>query len=77
MLSRVVKRFKETKYIQECYVVIKKLLSTFKDESENYFKTTREVEVFEHVYREALKEMCSENIADIITSLTKAMQSLS
>lgn len=50
----------------------KKLLSTFKDESGNYFKTAREVEVFEHVYKEALKEMCSENIADIITSLTKS-----
>ena len=65
----VVKRFKETKNIQESYAVIKKLLSTFKDESRNYFKTAREVEVFEHVYREALKEMCSENI---ITLLTKS-----
>lgn len=47
-------------------------MSTFKDESANYFKTAGEVEVFEHVYREVLKEMCSENIADIITSLTKS-----
>lgn len=72
-----VKCFKATKNIQECYSIIRKLLSTFKDESRNYFKTAREVEVFDNVYREALKEMCSEkrgtgkNIIETITSLTK------
>lgn len=55
----VVKTFIETKTIDNCYIVINKLLETFKNESRFYFKEAREVEIFDNVYREALKQMCS------------------
>lgn len=54
-----VKVYKETKNIEACYNIIEKLLQTFKAESRVYFKNVREVEIFENVYREALKEMCN------------------
>lgn len=74
----VVKKYIERKDIGECYNIISKLLNTFKDESRNYFSSPREVEIFDVVYRQALKEMCSEkrgtgkNAVEVITSLAKA-----
>ncbi len=74
----VVKRYIQSKDIGECYNIIGKLLSTFKDESRNYFSSPREVEIFDVVYREALQEMCNEkrgtgkNAVETITSLAKA-----
>lgn len=73
----VVKTYKDTKDINACYDVINKLLQTFKDESRVYFDNTREVEIFENVYREAVKEMCShtditgKNILEKLTTLVK------
>jgi hypothetical protein len=73
----VVKVYKNTKNIGECYNVISKLLQTFKDESRVYFNNTREVEIFENVYREALKQMCTrtdnngKHIIETITTLVK------
>lgn len=74
----VIRKYLESRNIKECYNVISKLLSTFRDESRNYFSSPREVEIFEVVYRQALKEMCSEkrgtgkNAIEVITSLAKA-----
>lgn len=73
----VVRTYHETKSIDVCMEVIEKLLLTFKDESRHYFKSGREVEVFENVYREAFKEMCREkkgsgrSTIEILTSLVK------
>jgi hypothetical protein len=73
----VVKTYKNTKDINACYNIISKLLQTFKDESRVYFKGTREVEIFENVYREALKQMCTrtdnsgKHIIETITTLVK------
>lgn len=73
----VVKRYRQTKDIGICYEVIDKLLKTFRDESRNYFNSPRDVEIFESVYREALKVMCNEkkgtgsNIIETVTTLTK------
>ncbi len=73
----VVKRYLQSNDIELCYEVIDKLLKTFKEESRNYFSSPRDVEIFESVYREALKEMCNEkkgtgnNILERVTSLTK------
>ena len=79
----VVKTFKQTRDINACYEVIHKLLNTFKDESRVYFNEPREVEIFENVYREALKEMCNhepaggkhvlENITSLVKESTKLM----
>ncbi len=73
----VVKKYVETKNIKECYNIIDKLLETFKDESRAYFNEAREVEIFDNVYREALKKMCNrddmggKNILETITTLVK------
>lgn len=73
-----VRRYIESKDVGECYNIIGKLMSTFKDESRNYFSSPREVEIFDVVYREALQEMCNEkrgtgkNAVETITSLAKA-----
>jgi hypothetical protein len=73
----VVKTYKSTKNINECYNIINKLLQTFKDESRVYFNNTRETEIFENVYREALKQMCTrvdtsgKHIIETITTLVK------
>lgn len=56
----VVKKYRQTQNIDACYEIIDKLLNTFQGESRNYFTDAREVEIFGQVYREALKEMCSE-----------------
>lgn len=74
----VVKKYVETGSISECYTIIDKLLGTFKEESRNYFSSPREVEIFEVVYREAMKVMCSEkkgsgkNIIETVASLARA-----
>lgn len=73
----VVKEYIETKDINACYVIIDKLLQTFKDESRAYFDDDRSVEIFENVYREALKQMCNKketdtkHILETITILVK------
>lgn len=73
----VIKRYIKTQNIDLCYEVIDNLLKTFKEESRNYFNSPRDVEIFESVYREALKEMCYEkkgtgnNIIEKVTQLTK------
>lgn len=73
----VIKRYRQTKSISICYETIHKLLVTFKEESRNYFDGDRDVEIFDSVYREALKEMCFEkrgtgrNIIDTVTKLSK------
>lgn len=73
----VIKRYIKTQNIELCYEVIDNLLKTFKEESRNYFNSPRDVEIFESVYREALKEMCYEkkgtgnNIIERVTQLTK------
>lgn len=78
----VVRNFIETRDINQCYEIIRKLLNTFKEESRKYFSSPREVEIFDTVYREALKEMCNEkkgsgkNIVERVTSLTKASTDL-
>lgn len=79
----VVKTFQKTGDVNICYEVIEKLLHTFKEESRVYFKESREVEIFENVYREALKEMCNhqsaggkhvlENITSLVKESTKLM----
>lgn len=56
----VIKSYAHTGQIEAGYEVIEKLLKTFKEESRNYFHDARDVEIFERVYREALREMCSE-----------------
>lgn len=56
----VVKSYVRTECIEAGYEVIEKLLKIFKEESRNYFHSAREVEIFERVYREALREMCNE-----------------
>lgn len=72
----VVKRYLQTEDPGSCFEVIGKLLYTFEEESRNYFKEAREVEIFGAVYREALKEMCGEkrgtgkNVLERVTSLT-------
>ena len=74
----VVKCYIKSMDIGECYNIIGKLMSTFKDESRNYFSSPREVEIFDVVYRQALQEMCNEkrgtgkNTVEMITSLAKA-----
>ena len=73
----VIKKFVETKNINECYSIINKLLETFKDESRAYFNEAREVEIFDNVYREALKQMCNrqdmngKHILETLTTLVK------
>lgn len=73
----VVKKYTETKDINECYSIIDKLLETFKNESRAYFKEEREVEIFDNVYREALNEMVTrsdtsgKHILGVITTLVK------
>lgn len=73
----VVKKYIETKDINTCYVVVDNLLKTFKEESRVYFHTEREIEIFENVYREALKQMCGreniekKHILETITTLVK------
>lgn len=73
----VLTTFKATESIDACYNVISKLLHTFKDESRVYFNEPREVEIFENVYREALKEMCAredmsgKHILKTLTTLAK------
>lgn len=73
----VVKKYIETRNVNECYSIIDKLLETFKDESRAYFNEAREVEIFDNVYREALKQMCNrddmsgKHILETLTTLVK------
>ena len=73
----VIKKYVETGDINECYGIIDKLLETFKDESRAYFHEAREVEIFDNVYREALKQMCNredsdrKNVLETLTTLVK------
>lgn len=73
----VIKSFIQTSDIGKCYEVIEDLLRIFKEESRNYFHSKREVEIFDHVYREALEEMCNEkkgtgsSMIKTITNLAK------
>ncbi len=78
----VVKEYLRTENGDACYEVVGKLLTTFKEESGNYFGNPRDVEIFDSVYREALKEMCNEKrgtgkgMIETITSLTKSSTDL-
>ncbi len=73
----VIKKYVETKDFNECYGIIDKLLETFKDESKAYFNEAREVEIFDNVYREALKQMCNrddisgKHVLETLTTLVK------
>lgn len=73
----VIKTYNKTKDIKECYNTISNILRVFKEESRNYFKQPREVEIFESVYNESFNEMCNEkrgtgkDSLEIITKLTK------
>ena len=73
----VVKKYIETRNVNECYSIIDKLLETFKDESRAYFNEAREVEIFDNIYREALKQMCNrddmsgKHILETLTTLVK------
>lgn len=73
----VIKKYVKTGDINECYGIIDKLLETFKDESRAYFHEAREVEIFDNVYREALKQMCNredsdrKNVLETLTTLVK------
>ena len=73
----VIKKYIKTKDVNECYGIINKLLETFKSESRAYFNEAREVEIFDNVYREALKQMCNredtsgKHILQTLTTLVK------
>lgn len=55
-----IKEYIKTKSINSCYNVIEKLLNTFRNESYNYIKTPKEVQIFNAVYRESIHLMCDE-----------------
>lgn len=46
--------------VLNCQMVIEKLLAIFEEESRNYFSDYRDTMIFETIYTEAAKEMCSE-----------------
>lgn len=78
----VVKTYKATNEIEDCYDVIESLLETFKKESRNYFSNSKEPLIFKTVYTEAIKIMCKEKkgsgnkLLDTVTQLAKSSQKM-
>lgn len=72
----VIQEYLRTRNINSCYNVIEKLLETFRNESYNYIKSPKEVQIFNSVYRESIYFMCKEkkgtgnNILKDVTDLT-------
>lgn len=74
----VVLKYKETKSIQECYKLIRILLSIFQQESAKYFTEPKQLVIFDFVYKQAIVEMLTEKrgngknmIADISEFINK------
>ncbi|MCI6582577.1 MAG: AAA family ATPase [Oscillospiraceae bacterium] len=56
----VVLKYKKTRNVKECFKIIGKLLSMFKQESSRYFKDAKQITVFDLVYEQAIVEMLTE-----------------
>ena len=56
----VVTEYMRTKNIQNCYEVIKTIISRFTEESASYFKSDKCAIVFENVYKAAFMSMTKE-----------------
>ncbi len=73
----VVKTYLEYKDINRCYRSIHDMLVIFENESGVYFENSKDTLVFNTVYTQAVKDMCSEkrgsgsNLVDKVTALSK------
>lgn len=76
----VLKTYLKTNSIDACYGAVGDLLELFKQESRYYFSNDKEISVFDNVYTEAVKQMCSEKkgsgikLVEDVTQIIKKSQ---
>lgn len=56
----VVSKYKKTKSIKECMILLRELINTFTDESASYFRNSKSKIIFENVYKEAFRTIAYE-----------------